>query len=190
MEIKNPQSDSLIRQKKKIMKIITLKKNEKIKKKMTKLALTFTFCLILLNVVFSQDIIKNCDDFVSVRLKDPSANYVFQSDIDCESNPGFKVIGDINQEFMGRIDGRGFRLFNININSNEDENIGIFASARQATFIDFTISVSQNFIFPSCFFNLNKKLFFFLGYIYNNRLNNHKFGRTSRDRTRMFIPKY
>ena len=105
------------------------------------MALTFIFRLILLNIVFSQDIIKNCDDFVSLRLKDPSANYVFESDIDCASNPGFKVIGDINQEFMGRIDGKGFQLSNININSNEDENIGIFASAKQATFIDFTISV-------------------------------------------------
>ena len=108
---------------------------------MTKLTLTFVFCLILLNVVFSQEIITNCEELISVRLKDPLANYVFEADIDCSSNPGFKVIGDINQEFMGVIDGKGFQLSKINIITNEDEIVGIFASAKNAKFLNFTISV-------------------------------------------------
>jgi hypothetical protein len=110
---------------------------------MKNFVLIFLFSFSFIQIIFSLQI-NDCNGLVNVVLNDSQVSYEFSRDIDCSMRNPFPIIGNSTYPFKGSIDGMGFSLLNININtSNETTSVGIFASTLGANFSNIVLSVTN-----------------------------------------------
>ncbi|WP_456364380.1 GLUG motif-containing protein [Priestia aryabhattai] len=70
---------------------------------------------------------------------DLQASYVLNNDIDCSDTLnwgdgiGFEPIATEEKEFQGSLDGRGFKVSNLQINRSEEDNVGVFSATKNAS---------------------------------------------------------
>ena len=83
--------------------------------------LSFLF-LIILTITFAnaQIMITNCTELQMMQTGNSSSpvNYILANDIDCSIMPNFIPIGSSSNPFFGEIDGQGYSIYNLKINTS------------------------------------------------------------------------
>ena len=115
--------------------------------KLSSLFLILPFLLPFIRINFNVNGLENisdCNQFLSVVLLNTTIEYQFTNNISCSNYSDFPMIGDSNSSnfFQGTIDGNGFTLSDITINSTSTSiYIAIFRNTESATFKNLNLQV-------------------------------------------------
>ena len=99
-------------------KIFKIRKVGKLKKMET----LYFFFLVIFAITFAnaQIMITNCTELQMMQTGNASSplNYILASDIDCSSIVNFIPIGNSSFPFYGEINGQGYSIYNLKINTS------------------------------------------------------------------------
>lgn len=88
--------------------------------------------------------ITTCFDLQKMKYE-PALKYVLKKDIDCVGIE-FYPIGTVELPFTGELDGQGYTISNISINSSQNDNVGIFGVTETKAKIEDLILDNINII--------------------------------------------